>query len=134
MTKESIIKAREDFSDNPIRVICDNMIIVLDKADENSVVIWDDDNERLISFRPSWDNNVTAIQQEYPFSVIYTDYELIQYMEMYVKPKEAVEWANQYKGQLGDDYDKVMDIMKRIRGYQGMGHSGGSIVNPDLRR
>ena len=131
MTKDSIIKAREDFSGNPIRIICDNMIIAWDKADKNSVVIWDDDNERMITFRVGGDVNDASLQSQFPFTVIYTDYELIQYMEMYSRPVDAINWANQYKSQLEDDYDKVMDIIKSTRFHQGFGYSGGSIVSQD---
>ena len=115
MTKDSIIKAREDFSGNPIRIICDNMIIVWDKADSNSVVVWDDSNDRLISFMVNGNINDITLQQQFPFIVTYTDYELIQYMEMYSAPQDAVKWASQYKSQLGDEYDKVMDIIKKTR-------------------
>ena len=131
MTKDSIIKAREDLSGNPIRIICDNMIIVWDKADSNSVVVWDDDNDRLIAFMVNGNINDITLQQQFPFIVTYTDYELIQYMEMYSAPQDAVKWASQYKSQLGDEYDKVMDIIKKTRMYQGHGYSGGSIVSAD---
>lgn len=131
MTKDSIIKAREDFSGNPIRIVCDNMIIIWDKIDENAVVIWDDDNERLISFRVEGDNQTTTIQNQFPFTVIYTDYESIQYMEMYSRPVDAINWANKYKSKLEDDYDKVIKIVKDTRYHQGFGYSSGSIVSSD---
>lgn len=69
------------------------MIIVWDNAANTPGVIWDDANERLIAVR----QNTEDIQAGYPMEVLMCDYEMIQYMEGFLKPADAfayIETAN----------------------------------------
>lgn len=85
-----MIKARETSGTNPLKITCDNMIIVWDNVHGNPtpIIIWDDDNETLISIRP----NTEEFQDVYPFEILLFNYEQIQYMESYMRPKDTMEW------------------------------------------
>lgn len=62
----------------PYMIICDNQQIFIDGGQE-SLVLWFDDDEKLIAIRP----NPTASQAGYPFEVVITEYEHIQFIKVY---------------------------------------------------
>lgn len=112
------MKMREDFSKSPIKITCDNMIIIWDNSRNYPNVIWDDENEVLIAFRV----NTEDIQQGYPFEILVTEYEHIQYMEALVAPKDAVDFLNKNKDKMGDSYQLALDMVSKTisqRGYTG---------------
>ena len=65
------------------------MIILWDNVLTTPNLIWDDSTEELTGFRLATDD----IQKGYPFSVIKTTYEHIQYMEVFLPPKDATDWV-----------------------------------------
>lgn len=112
------MKMREAFSKSPIKITCDNMIIIWDNSQNYPNVIWDDDNQVLTAFRV----NTEDIQQGYPFEILRTEYGHIQYMEALVTPKDAVEFLKQNKDQMGDSYQLALDMVSKTisqRGYTG---------------
>ena len=67
------------------------MIIIWDRVENGSAVKWDDDNEQLIVVRPAMD----PAPGQYPIEILMTDYELIQYMEVYTNSAEAMKFIKQ---------------------------------------
>lgn len=119
MTKETVIRMREDFSTSPLKITCDNMIIVWDNSPNYPKVIWDDDNEELTILRSSTED----IQQGYPFEILKTTYDHIQYIEAYVSPQTATQWLLDNKDAIGEEeYDRCMKLISQTiskRSYTG---------------
>lgn len=112
MSPELAKDVREVFPGSPIKVTFDNMIIVYDRAVPESVVIWNDDEERFVAIRPNTDEN----QNPYPFEILFTEYEHIQFMEAYATPMQMLEWAVKMKDEgvlTADQYEQVMEQYKR---------------------
>lgn len=97
MTAETIIKMRTVFSDLPIQVTCDNLIVVVDNSLQQ-IVQWDDDNEVLTVLKINTVN--PGIQDTYPFELLCTNYDHIQYMELLLPQNKAMEWVNNNKAML----------------------------------
>lgn len=110
---------REDFSTSPLKITCDNMIIIWDNSPNYPKVIWDDDNEELTILRSSTED----IQQGYPFEILKTAYEHIQYIEAYVSPQNATQWLLDNKDVIGEEeYDRCMKLISQTiskRSYTG---------------
>lgn len=122
MDKASVIKARTDSSKNPLKITCDNMIVIWDNCNTD-IVLWDDSTERITVFRP----NTTYSQDSYPFVVLNTTYEHIQYMETLVTPKDGAVWVEKNKAKI--DYNKAKEMLKTAiaqRGYT------SNLVDPNV--
>lgn len=91
MTKEQIIKFRDQFGKgvNPMKVICDNEHIYYDNLESFFPIIWDDDNETLMQIQPNNHDQYSAPNLPYRISV--SQYEHIQFIEVYVDMKEATK-------------------------------------------
>lgn len=82
---------REAFSTSPLKITCDNMIILYDQTKISPNLIWDDDNETVMAFRINTGEN----QNSCPFEIFMTEYEHIQYIEALTTPAVAKEWVDQ---------------------------------------
>lgn len=89
MTKDSIIQMREAFSTSPLKITCDNMIILYDQTGLYPNLIWNDDSETVMAFRANTESN----QNSRPFEIFCTTYEHIQYIEALTNPSVATEWV-----------------------------------------
>lgn len=107
MTKDLVIKAREDFGTNPIKITCDNMIIVWDNSPNQPGVIWDDANERLIAIR----QNTEDIQAGYPAEVLMCNYEMIQYIEGFLRPADAFAFIEKAKFKTPEDKELAKQMV-----------------------
>lgn len=83
---------REAFSTSPLKITCDNMIILYDQTKISPNLIWDDDNETVMAFRINTGEN----QNSCPFEIFMTEYEHIQYIEALTTPAVAKEWVDQH--------------------------------------
>lgn len=90
MTKDSVIQMREAFSTSPLKITCDNMIVLYDQTGLYPNLIWNDGDETLMAFRANTESN----QDSRPFEIFCTTYENIQYIEALTNPSVAVEWVN----------------------------------------
>lgn len=100
------------------------MIVIWDHCNTD-IVIWDDGNERLTVLRP----NTTYNQDAYPFIVLNTTYEHIQYMETLITPKDGAVWVEQNKAKI--DYTKAKEMLKEAianRGYT------STLVDPNVSK
>ena len=70
------------------------MIVVVDNSLQQ-VVLWDDDNEKMTVLKVNTAN--PGIQDTYPFEILCTEYEHIQYMELLLPQNKAMEWVNNNK-------------------------------------
>ena len=114
MTKEAVLKAREIFGNERIRVVCDNMIIAYDNMPGGVPVVWDDDNEQLLWFKADTGNDMG---DTCPLEVTFTEYEHIQYMEGHLTKQAAMEIAAKYKDKLGDEYyDRLIKLIAQASG------------------
>lgn len=127
MVKDLVIKAREDSLGGPLQVICDNMVTFYDNCGRD-VVIWDDAKEVAIVFRP----NGQFEQDAYPFEIMYTPYEYIEFMKSYRSPKDSAMWLEKNKSKLSAErYEVAKGILKESIGRRGY---TGTIVNKDLSK
>lgn len=76
MEKAQVIKFRDSFGRENIRVVCDNEQLFIDGS-AGVFLIWDDDNEML--YRVGTNNNYYQ-QKEKPVDILGTSYENIQYI------------------------------------------------------
>ena len=60
MDKNLVIKARTHFGKNPIRIVCDNMIIAYDNTPNAVNLIWHDDEEYLERITPTQSDNLVG--------------------------------------------------------------------------
>lgn len=67
------------------------MIIIWDRVPNGSVVKWDDGKEQLIVVRPAMD----PVPGQYPIEILITEYEHIQFIEVYANPGEAIAFVNE---------------------------------------
>lgn len=96
-----MIRENEAFSQNPIQLICDNMIIVWDNVPGNPGVIWDDDNECCYWLHPNAANNRSGdVQDAYPFKVKVVPYDMIQYIDILLPPTDAHEYIKEHKDEM----------------------------------
>lgn len=96
-----MIRESEDFSHNPIQLICDNMIIVWDNVPGNPGIIWDDANECCYWLHPNAGNNRGGdVQEVYPFNVKVIPYEMIQYIDILLPPTDAYSYIQKYKDEM----------------------------------
>ena len=91
MTKDSIIKMREDFSTSPLKITCDNMIILYDHMGFYPDLIWNDGSETVMAFRANTSQN----QDSRPFEIFCTNYDHIQYIEALTNPEVAKQWVEE---------------------------------------
>lgn len=107
MTKDSIIQMREAFLTSPLKITCDNMIILYDKTGIYPNLIWDDDKEILMAFRANTEQN----QDSRPFEIFCTTYEHVQYIEALANPSIATEWVTKNITD-PDQKDLAMNLIK----------------------
>lgn len=104
-----MIRESEAFSQNPIQLICDNMILVWDRVPGNPGIIWDDDNECCYSIFPNADGSSSgggAVQDSYPFITRVIPYEMIQYIDVLMPPTDAFNYIKANKDKMsGSDKD-----------------------------
>ena len=119
MTKDLVIKMREAFSTSPLKITCDNMIVRWDNTNTYPNIIWNDDEETMTVFAATTED----IQDGYPFEILVTNYEHIQYIEAYIAPKDAMAWLEENKSSMTDEnYEKTLKHISQAiskRGYTG---------------
>lgn len=101
MDKNTVIKAREylrqtkDGKSFPIKVICDNSLVLYESL-EGGFLVWDDDNERIISIVPA--SEIPEVSALRSVEIMVVPYEFIQYMSTAVQPNRKVldEFLSQY--------------------------------------
>ena len=130
MTKDSIIKMREDFSTSPLKITCDKMIILYDHMGFYPDLIWDDGSETVMAFRISTSQN----QDSRPFEIFCTNYEHIQYIEALTNPEVAKQWVEE---NITDETQKELanNLIKQAigkRSYTGT-TSMKNVYNKDLK-
>lgn len=82
---------REDFSTSPLKITCDNMIVLYDHMGFYPDLIWDDGSETVMAFRINTGQN----QESRPFEIFCTNYEHIQYIEALTNPAVAKQWVTE---------------------------------------
>jgi len=99
MNKTDIKKMRDyaDKYDIPMIVYGDNEHIFYHNTKDHYPLIWDDNNEVLISFQH---NNDTYSQHEYPLDVVCIEYEYIQYCKLLTTREAILGIFNDYKSLL----------------------------------
>lgn len=113
MTAELVkmIRESEDFSQNPIKLICDNMIIVWDKVPGNPGIIWDDEKEVCYwLYENSGNSGSGDVQDAYPFVVKVIPYEMIQYIDILMPPTDAFSYINKYKDSMSGTEDQLKKL------------------------
>lgn len=110
---------REAFSESPLKITCDNMIVRWDHTAVHPDIIWNDDEETMTVFAATTED----IQDGYPFEVLVANYEQIQYIEAYITPKDAMEWLEENKSSMTDEnYKRTLKYISQSiskRGYTG---------------
>ena len=85
---------------SPLKLICDNMINVWDNVPNNPGLIWDDDNEVVIWLYPNSGNTESGqVSEHYPFRKMYIPYEMIQYIDILMDPKDAYAFIQEHKAE-----------------------------------
>lgn len=98
-------------------IITDNQHIYFDHLPGMPSISWDDDNEALYVFRSCTE----TWQNMYPFSVEITDYEMIQFIEVFLDLPDAKKWIDEHKNTLSEYDQKILDdfykenVIKRAR-------------------
>ena len=82
---------RTTFSTSPLKITCDNMIILYDNTGIYPNLIWDDGAETVMAFRINTGEN----QNTHPFEIFCTTYDHIQYIEALTIPADAKNWIDQ---------------------------------------
>lgn len=106
MTLEDIKKFRDEIGGvgKPLIVTCDNQHIFYENVEDSIPLIWDDDAQTLTAI------TVNTVDQyspsKTPISIEITEYEHIQFMQVLLTTKEAIEVLKKYKDKLGDDTEK----------------------------
>lgn len=106
MTLEDIKKFRDEIGGvgKPLIVTCDNQHIFYENIEDSIPLIWDDDAQTLTAI------TVNTVDQyspsKTPISIEITEYEHIQFMQVLLTTKEAIEVLKKYKDKLGDDTEK----------------------------
>ena len=112
MTKEIVQEARKTFGKNPIRVVCDNMIIAYDHTPNGIDMIWDDDKELAVFITPTTNDNMVGSSNVSPLKSIFIPYEMIQYIEGHFYKKDAMEYAEKLKSNIGEtQYQRILQII-----------------------
>lgn len=114
-----MIRESEDFSQNPIQLICDNMIIVWDNVPGNPGVIWDDEKECCYWFQPNNGNSRSGdVQDAYPFKVKVIPYEMIQYIDILLSPTDAFSYINKYKSEMSGTDEQLNKLYADTIGHR----------------
>ena len=119
MTTEilKMIRSSKDFSNNPIKLICDNMILVWDNIPNNPGIIWDDDNECVKWLYPNSGNTESGeLQDHYPFRVMIIPYEMIQYVDILLSPTDTHKFIKEHKDAMVGDEDELNTMYKNVIG------------------
>ena len=102
MTIEQIKKIRDDAGTEKAMIItCDNEHIFYDNIKDSCPLIWDDENERLISFEKNMSSNQS--QAAKPGRVVFTAYEHIQFIEVIATVPEVIEILNKFKDKMTEE-------------------------------
>lgn len=97
MTKDLVIKQREAFSGLPIKITCNNMIIVYANCNSDSIVLWDDEHEWMTAIRSNTDEYSHGGQDQHPFEVLFTEYMHIQQIELYCGNQEVEKTEEEFE-------------------------------------
>lgn len=113
MTLEDIKKFRDEIGKGkPIIVTCDNQHIFYENVEDSIPLIWDDSAQTLTAITV---NNIDQYSpSKRPMSIEITEYEHIQFIQVLLTTKEALELLNQYKSSFGDDADKKYEYAKYV--------------------
>lgn len=112
-----MIRDSKDFSNNPIKLICDNMIIVWDNVPDNPGLIWDDANECVIWLYPNSGNtDAGQVSDSYPFRLMYIPYEMIQYIDVLMSPTDAHKFIQNNKDEMLGNEDQINRMYKNVMG------------------
>jgi len=101
MTLKEIQLIRSEIGeDKAMHITCDNEHHFYDNVQGSTPIIWDDENERLISIIP---NTEQYGQEKLPIKVVYTSYEHIQFIEAIIPMKDAINVLNTFKDKMTED-------------------------------
>lgn len=98
-------------------IITDNQHIYFDHLPGMPSISWDDENEILYVFRSCTE----TWQNMYPFSVEITDYEMIQFIEIFLDLPDAKKWIDEHKNTFSKNDQEIIDnfykenVVKRAR-------------------
>ncbi len=108
---------------SPLKLICDNMINVWDNVPNNPGLIWDDDNEVVIWLYPNSGNTESGqVSEHYPFRKMYIPYEMIQYIDILMDPKDAYAFIQEHKAEMVGSAEQLDEMYKNVmakRAYTG---------------
>ena len=114
MDKNLVIKAREHFGENPIKLVCDNMIIAYDHTPNAVNLIWHDDEEYVERITPTQSDNLVGSANVSPMKNMFIPYEMIQYIEGHYDKESAVKYAEELKPTIGEtQYQRVIDMIAK---------------------
>lgn len=119
MTKDliKIIRDQSEFKNNPMKLICDNMILVWDNVPENPGLIWDDNNEVVIWLYPNSGNTQSGqVADSYPFRIMYIPYEMIQYIDVLMSPTDAHGFIQQNENEMVGSKEELANMYKNVMG------------------
>lgn len=100
MTLEDIKKFRDEIGKGkPIIVTCDNQHIFYENVEDSIPLIWDDNAQTLTAITVNTDDQYSP--SKVPMSIEITEYEHIQFIQVLLTTKEALEVLDKYKSSFG---------------------------------
>lgn len=102
---------------SPLKLICDNMILVWDNVPNNPGLIWDDANEVVIWLYPNSGNTESGkVSDQYPFRIMYIPYEMIQYIDILMDPKDAHQFIKDHEAEMVGSKEELAEMYKNVMG------------------
>ena len=100
MTLEDIKKFRDEIGKGkPIIITCDNQHMFYENVEDSIPLIWDDSAQTLTAITVNTTDQYSP--SKVPMSIEITEYEHIQFMQVLLTTKEALEILEQYKSSFG---------------------------------
>ena len=100
MTLEDIKKFRDEIGKGkPIIVTCDNQHIFYENVEDSIPLIWDDNAQTLTAITVNTTDQYSP--SKVPMSIEITEYEHIQFIQVLLTTKEALEVLDKYKSSFG---------------------------------
>lgn len=106
MTKEQVQKFRDKFKDNAMIVVCDNQHLFYDNVGGKFPLIWDDENEVLTTMVM---NDDIYSQSLNPVYIEMTEYEHIQFIQIFINANQAMDYIEEIKDQWSGNIENKHD-------------------------